>query len=169
MLNVPNLLSLSRIPLALVFLQDNLFFRAAALILAMLSDCLDGYLARKHRLVTPLGTSLDPLMDKFFVFFVLGILFKEGRLCSWEAIAMLCRDFSVIIFGCYLAWKGTLRAYQVRAIWSGKVTTFMQFTVLLGLTCRMAFPPIVFISFIIIGLLALVELYLQRTKTKVEG
>lgn len=169
MLTLPNILSILRIPLALAFLQDNLLYRVIALILAMATDALDGYLARKYRLTTPLGTVLDPLMDKFFVFFVLGIFISENKLNSWEAMAMLCRDFSVIIFVFYLTWKGNLSKYQPRAIYCGKVTTFMQFTVLLGLCFHITFPPFIFISFIVIGLFALVELYLERGKLRVEG
>lgn len=50
MFTLPNLISLTRLPLALVFLQENTFYRIAALILAMLSDALDGYYARRYDL-----------------------------------------------------------------------------------------------------------------------
>src|ERR1700761_9544100 len=103
MLTIPNLISLLRLPLALVFLQDNVFFRALALLLAMASDALDGYVARRYKETSRLGSVLDPLMDKFFVFFIMGVFYFEHRLSLWEAGTMLCRDISVILFGCYLA------------------------------------------------------------------
>jgi CDP-diacylglycerol---glycerol-3-phosphate 3-phosphatidyltransferase len=162
MITLPNCLSILRLPLALAFLQENVAYRILAIVLAMVSDWLDGYFARKYSLSSRLGTLLDPLMDKFFVFFVLEILINENRLTLLQAATMICRDFSVILFGFYLTWKGNLGKYQFRAIWCGKVTTFMQFTVLLGLTFRVAFPPWIFAIFIVLGLLALIELYTTR-------
>lgn len=168
MLTVPNMITLFRIPLALAFLHDSILWRVIALLLAMLSDGLDGYFARRLKKTSRIGTFLDPFSDKFFVFFVLTIFINENRISVEEAATMLCRDFSVILFGFYLAWKGTLGEYQFRAIWCGKITTAMQFIVLLGLSFQIIFPPFVYFVFIVIGLCALSELYLERTKLKIE-
>lgn len=162
MFTIPNFLSLLRIPLAMAFFQHNPLYRAIAIILALASDGLDGYLARRYNQSSKLGTLLDPLMDKFFVFFALGVLLEERRLEMWQAATMLCRDFSVILFGFYLAIRGKLASYQFSAIWCGKVTTVMQLLVLFGLTFTIPFPSIVFLSFAVLGLLALVELYSQK-------
>lgn len=168
MFTIPNFITLLRIPLALIFLQSNPFYRAIAVLLAMLSDGLDGYIARRFGKISRVGTFIDPIADKFFVIFILGTLLSENRLLPWEAATMLCRDFSVLIFGFYLAFKGTLKHYQFRAILCGKVMTALQFVVLFGLIFQVKFPPFVYILFIIIGLAALVELYLSRSKLKVE-
>lgn len=165
---LPNLITLIRLPLALAFLQDNITIRIAALIIAMLSDGLDGYLARRYGQITRIGTFLDPLADKLFVFFVLGVLLSEQRLLPWEAATMLCRDFSVMLFGIYLAYRGILGQYQFRAIWCGKLMTALQFIVLVGLTYEINFPPFVYFLFFFIGFMALVELYLERKKLKIE-
>lgn len=168
MLTLPNFITFLRFPLALAFFQENPLWRCLALILAMVSDALDGYFARRYGNISRFGTFLDPVADKFFVITALIVLVGENRLASWEAITMLCRDFSVIIFGCYLAFKGTLPEYQFRAIWCGKITTAMQLIVLFGLTCRIPLSPFVYVTFVALGLLALVELYLERAKLKVE-
>lgn len=169
MFTLPNLITLLRFPLALAFLQENPFYRAIAVLLAMLSDGLDGYIARRYDKISRFGTFIDPLADKFFVLFVLGIFLTEKRLLPWEAATMLCRDFSVLIFGTYLAFKGTLSQYQFRAIWCGKLMTALQFIVLFGLIFpNIYIPSFVFVLFILIGLSALVELYLDRSKLKVE-
>lgn len=169
MLTLPNLITLLRFPLALAFLQDNPYYRAIALLLAMLSDGLDGYLARRYGNISRFGTFIDPVADKLFVLFVLGIFLNENRLFPWEAATMLCRDISVVIFGVYLTCKGTLGQYQFRAILCGKLMTALQFTVLFGLIFHLDFPPFVYFLFVIIGLSALVELYLERSKLKVEN
>lgn len=169
MFTVPNFITLLRFPLALVLLQDNPFYRAIGLLLAMLSDGLDGYIARRYGKISRFGTFIDPLADKFFVLFALGTFLKEGSLLPWEAATMLCRDFSVLVFGAYLGLKGTLSEYQFRAIICGKIMTALQFIVLFGLIFHIQFPAFVFVLFIVIGLAALVELYLSRTKLKVES
>lgn len=164
---LPNFITLLRFPLTLAFLHDDIAWRAVALILAMLSDGLDGYIARQYGKISRFGTFLDPLADKLFVIFVLWIFIDEHRLTIPEALTMLCRDFSVIIFGFYLAWKGTLSQYQFRAILCGKITTALQFLVLFGLIFKIAIPSFIYITFIALGIAALGELYLERKKLKV--
>lgn len=148
-----------RLPLAFVFLQENPFFRALAIFLALATDGLDGFFARRYSLVNRVGTVLDPLMDKFFVFFVLSVLIRENRLSFEEAGFLICRDFSVIFYGLYLALRGRLMNYRFRAIWCGKITTVLQLTVLLGLTFQIAIPSYLFGVFALLGILALAELY----------
>ena len=129
-----NFLSLLRGPLALLFIYDNVFFRTFAILVALATDCLDGYLARRYRMTSQIGAFLDPLMDKFFVSFVVTVLLFEGNLKLWEALALISRDFAVLLFGLYIALRGTWANFQFRSIWSGKITTSLQFFVLLGLT-----------------------------------
>lgn len=158
-LTFSNFLSLLRGPLALFFLFDNPFYRSLAIILAMATDSLDGYLARRYRKTSQLGAFLDPLMDKFFVFFAVSIFILERDLKLWEALSLISRDFAVLIFGFYLALRGTWSNFQFRSIWSGKITTTLQFFVLLGLTFHLAMPLYIFLCFIVLGILALFELY----------
>src|ERR1700722_5041518 len=109
MLNLSNVLSLSRAALALVFLQENMVLRLIAIILAMISDVLDGYIARRLGTTSQFGAILDPIMDKFFVFFAGGILYLEGWLSGAGLLMLLSRDISLCIFGVYLVimrgWK----------------------------------------------------------------
>lgn len=159
MFNLANCLSLVRIPLALVFLQQNDILRIMGIVLALISDGLDGYVARRYKEVTQFGAILDPLMDKFFVFFALIILYGEDQVSMEQMASMLCRDFSVMFFGLYLMLKGMWAGYQFRSIWCGKITTVIQSMVLIGLSCHIRLPGVVFASFIILGILALFELY----------
>lgn len=156
---ISNILSFSRGPLAFLFLIDEPFYRAFAVVLAMITDCLDGFLARRCGNISRLGAILDPLMDKFFVFFAVGILMKQGHIEIWQALALISRDFAVLIFGFYLALKGTWSNFQFRSIWAGKITTTLQFFVLLGIIFGFTIPSFLFWSFIGLGFLALIELY----------
>lgn len=166
MFTYPNFLSLLRIPLAFVFLQENPFYRALAIVGALLTDGLDGYVARHFNQKGRIGTVLDPLTDKFFVFFVLFTLIGENRISFPEALILICRDFSVILYGFYLAWRGRLFAYQFGAIWCGKITTVLQFTVLLALSFGLSIPSYLYGVFILLGILALAELYKTDKKRR---
>jgi CDP-diacylglycerol---glycerol-3-phosphate 3-phosphatidyltransferase len=158
MRNISNGLSLLRGPLALIFLIENATLRLAALIVAMLSDVLDGYLARKLSSVTRLGTILDPAMDKFFVFFALGICLIEGKLEVWQACSMISRDFFLCVFGLYLGVSGHWRTYQCKAARWGKATTALQFFILIALTLHFSISWYTYFLFILFGALAFIEL-----------
>lgn len=165
LLNLSNILSLSRAGFALAFLQENPFIRLLAIALAMLSDFLDGYIARRQRMTTSFGAVLDPLMDKFFVFFAGGVFYLEKKITGLELGALLSRDVSICLFGLFLGavkgWKG----YECKAIWWGKLTTVAQFTFLIGLTLNMRFPYYVYIIFVVMAGFAFMELLFRYRRT----
>lgn len=154
-----NILSFIRGPLALLFLSDNVFYRGLAVLLAMITDGLDGYLARRLKMTSRLGTTLDPLMDKFFVLFILAVFLKEHRIQAWEAMAMLSRDFAILIFGFYLTLSKSWSTFRFKSIWSGKITTVLQFFILWELTFQLNVSHWLYISLILLGISALIELY----------
>ncbi len=166
MLSLSNGLSFLRAPLALLFLVDSITWRVVAIVLAMITDSVDGYLARRYRSASQFGAILDPAMDKFFVFFGLGVLLMEDRLELWQAGAMLSRDFFLCIFAIYLSLKGNLQAYQYRAIRWGKVTTASQFLLLIGLSLHLSFPWFIYLLFIFLGCLAFFELLQVKQEKK---
>jgi CDP-diacylglycerol--glycerol-3-phosphate 3-phosphatidyltransferase len=158
MLSLSNGLSFLRAPLALLFLAESTALRLIAILLAMFTDSIDGYLARRYRSASQFGAILDPAMDKFFVFFALGILMKEGSITTWQAGAMVSRDFFLCIFGVYLSLSGKWHAYECRAIRWGKATTALQFFVLIALTLQYIVSPYIYYVFILFGCLAFLEL-----------
>jgi CDP-diacylglycerol---glycerol-3-phosphate 3-phosphatidyltransferase len=159
MFTLPNVLSLLRLPLAFIFLQQNSMVRAIAIVLALITDGLDGYIARRYRITNRLGTILDPFTDKFFVIFVLSVYISEHKLSWGDAACLLSRDFSVLLYGLYLALKGKLKNSQFRAIWSGKITTVLQLTLILFLTFSIEIWPFVYIISLVLGIAAFAELY----------
>lgn len=162
MITLPNFLSFLRIPLAFFFLFHDPFLRAIALLAAMATDFLDGYLARRYQMGSKIGTLLDPFADKFFVLFGLAIFYQEHSILLWEAFSMLSRDVSVIFFALYLLFSGRISTYKIRAIWSGKIATTFQLIVLSGLVMNIPIPQAVYLLFLPLGALALGELYMLR-------
>jgi CDP-diacylglycerol--glycerol-3-phosphate 3-phosphatidyltransferase len=159
MFNLSNSLSLLRAPLALLFLFQNPTVRLIAILLAMLTDSIDGYLARRWHTTSKFGAVLDPAMDKFFVAFCIGVLFSEHRLEFWQALMMISRDFALCLFGLYLSLSGLWHSYKFRSIRWGKITTAMQFIVLGTLTLSYTIPALLYPIFVIFALLALFELF----------
>jgi len=159
MLNLSNSLSLLRAPLAFLFLIESPTVRLIAILLAMITDSIDGYVARKWKTTTRFGAVLDPAMDKFFVVFCLGVLLSEHRLLPWQGLMMISRDFALCLFGLYLSLSGLWHSYEFRAIRWGKITTALQFVVLIALTWGYTIPWYLYGAFVVFAGLALVELF----------
>ncbi len=97
-LNLPTLLTLSRIVLIPVFVFSVYFhpiFGALVFSIASLTDFLDGYFARRSGDITKFGIILDPIADKFLVISALIVLVDMERLAAWIAIIIIVREFLV--------------------------------------------------------------------------
>lgn len=160
MITISNSLSFFRAPLAFLFLQENLSLRLCAIVLAALTDCVDGYLARKYRSASRFGAILDPAMDKFFVYFALAVFYQEGKIASWEIATMLSRDFFLCLYGLLMLATRRWKSIVFRSVRWGKITTALQFAVLVGLVLGISLPWIAFGAFVAMGWLAFLELFL---------
>jgi len=129
MLNLPNFLTLIRIvtvPVFLVLLSSGLYLEALMLlILAGLTDALDGAVARFTGQQTPLGTYLDPVADKLLAmssFVVLGLI---GSLPFWLVVLVLTRDI-IIILGYGMIYFLVGERLEVQPSFIGKINTLLQ-------------------------------------------
>lgn len=102
---------------------------AFVFIVAAASDGLDGYIARKHRLITNFGTFLDPLADKLLVSAVLISLVEMHRLPAWIAILIISREFSVTGLRLIAAAEGVVLSASKLAKWK----TFTQIVAMVAL------------------------------------
>jgi CDP-diacylglycerol--glycerol-3-phosphate 3-phosphatidyltransferase len=100
--NLPNAITFSRLVMTAAFVvavsQRSLPGYGIGLVLfvvAAISDFVDGYLARKMGLVTPLGKLMDPLADKILVSAAF-VFFTERGLCPvWVTALIIGREFLV--------------------------------------------------------------------------
>lgn len=100
--NLPNAITLSRLVLTVIFVAGTGAGSFAGHLIALISftlaaasDWLDGYLARKLGLVTPLGKLLDPLADKILVCAAF-VYFSAASLCPvWITALIIGREFMV--------------------------------------------------------------------------
>lgn len=153
-----NSLSLLRGPLAILFMSGDPFVRIWALALAVLTDVFDGYLARLSKTTSRFGAMIDPLMDKFFVFFILSIFIMEKKLLPFQALAFVSRDLFLLLFALYLTATRGWKRQKFHAIFWGKVSTALQFSVLIALTMGVILPWSVYGLFSVLGFLCFVEL-----------
>lgn len=113
-LNLPNLLTFSRLGLIPVFValsaldQSPTVAVAVASVfgLASLTDWLDGYVARRRHQITDLGKLLDPVADKLLVLAALVVLVEADRAPGWLVILLLAREFAVTALRAVAAMGG---------------------------------------------------------------
>ncbi|MDE0299807.1 MAG: CDP-alcohol phosphatidyltransferase family protein [Candidatus Poribacteria bacterium] len=132
---VSNLLSLSRLVLApFIYLSIVHYERTITLALgslAVLTDLLDGYVARRFKLPSDLGKILDPIADKLVIGAALfGLVHsKHYDFPLWVFGLVVIRDVFIIVGSTYLA-------YQVRFVtrsnrWGKCATVFLSIALIL--------------------------------------
>jgi CDP-diacylglycerol--glycerol-3-phosphate 3-phosphatidyltransferase len=126
--NLPNRITLSRLLLAIVFfiLLSHRHFNVALVIffVAVITDWLDGYLARKWDLSTDLGRIVDPFVDKVIICgaFIIFINIAKDVIEPWMVIVIVAREFFVSSIRGFSESKGVKFASNM---W-GKTKMFIQ-------------------------------------------
>jgi CDP-diacylglycerol--glycerol-3-phosphate 3-phosphatidyltransferase len=146
-LNLPNALSLVRVflaPLVLLFLSLRIkspvpflsglengpawgdLLAGGVFIIAALTDSLDGYIARRWKLVTTLGKFIDPLADKVLVIAAMVALVELQRIPAWIVVVIITREFVVTGLRLVAAAEGVV----IAASRGGKIKTVFQIVAL---------------------------------------
>jgi cardiolipin synthase len=140
---IPNLLSMLRLalvpPFLVLIIVGDYVAALIVLIVASLTDLLDGYLARRLNQVTRLGQLLDPAADRLYIFAALLGLAAHGLVPWWIVIVIVARDVFLLVLGVVLAnhGYGPLPVHQL-----GKVATFALFFGLPVIMLGLAFPVV---------------------------
>jgi cardiolipin synthase len=129
-MNIPNLLSLSRIFLIPVFLYllflPNVWSKVAALfvfIVASITDILDGWTARTLKQESELGKFLDPLADKFLVIATLiSFVIIDPLISPWMILVIFGRDLLITV----MRYAGIKKGLALRTSRFGKIKTGFQ-------------------------------------------
>ncbi len=124
----PNTLSVIRLVLAATFPVIAPGWRLPAVVVAALTDWLDGFVARRWQVGSAAGQLLDAVADKLFVLSVLVTMASTDLLAWWQVPLVIARDLVVALVMLYVAfrrkWNSVQRMVPRRA---GKVTTALQF------------------------------------------
>jgi CDP-diacylglycerol--glycerol-3-phosphate 3-phosphatidyltransferase len=141
--NLPNALTVLRIflvPLLVVVLltrfEGHVYFGAAIFGLAVLTDYLDGFFARRRNEVTRLGILLDPLADKLLTAAAFLSLVEMGLVPAWVVMIILARELAVTALRNAAAGRGVL----IRASGLGKGKMVAQVTAILLLLLSRPLP-----------------------------
>lgn len=140
-LNLANRITLIRVilvPLFMFFLlvgsNHNLIYKVFALIIfiiAAITDCLDGYIARKNKVITKFGKIVDPLADKLLVSSALISLVAMEEISPWIAIIIIGREFAVTGLRVVAASEGKVIAASKWGKWKTNLQIFAIIAVIL--------------------------------------
>ena len=134
--NIPNILTLGRIaviPIVALMLWEKPgefptptegIIACVIFVIAMITDVIDGYLARKWNLVSPMGAYLDPLADKLMVATVLIMLIPLGWAPAWVIAVLICREMTITGLRSIASQQG----FTLAASPMGKLKTAYQST-----------------------------------------
>jgi CDP-diacylglycerol--glycerol-3-phosphate 3-phosphatidyltransferase len=125
--SIPNIISLSRVGLAVAFvLEHSPTARMWIVLAAGVTDMLDGWLARRAGLTSRFGALIDPFADRVFALVAVATFVYEGSLTTLQYFIMIFRDLMTAVG--FLVAKSVpgLRPVEFRARWSGKAVTALQ-------------------------------------------
>ena len=119
------ILRLVFIPLfAILEIEKDYGWALAVLAVAIISDSLDGILARHLHQESTVGVALDPIADKFLMATAFLLLAFRGALPWWITIVVLSRDVGLIITALLITLIAGYRPFRPSLL--GKVSTFFQ-------------------------------------------
>ncbi|KAH3906554.1 hypothetical protein HBI56_117170 [Parastagonospora nodorum] len=150
--NLPNFLTLTRLiatpMVGYLIIHDQHLYAFSLFTYAAVSDLLDGWIARKWKLQTVVGSVVDPMADKFLMTTLVTCLAVNGSLPMPLFALILGRDVSLAVSALYYRyaslpapktmaryWDFSLPSAEVHPTGISKFNTFLQLTLLGTLLC----------------------------------
>ncbi len=174
---IPNIITsirlISTIPLALYIYFSGIhnMWPLVFFILIIITDFLDGYIARHYNMVTELGKVLDPIVDKCLVIFT-TIALLLNKTIPFYSLFIYIRDIIVAIGGYVLMYK---KKMIIPADIFGKIKTVLHFLAL-AVVLYLGKWNIYSLILLILGLLTLIpeailvyKKYLNPKKEQING
>ena len=131
--SIPNIITLVRIalivPIAWLLLDERYLAGLVILVIAGLSDALDGALARRFSWASSFGAYADPFADKLLVGTMFVILVWQSHVPLWLAAVAISRDV-IIMFGA-LAYGFLFEKVELNPTFISKLNTAMQIAMLI--------------------------------------
>jgi CDP-diacylglycerol--glycerol-3-phosphate 3-phosphatidyltransferase len=175
LLTLPNILSLLRLLLVIPFVTVMLSGLPSARIwgiaiigLAVLTDYLDGMLARKLDCESQWGRILDPLADKVGIAAVAFVLVIVGDLPLWFFLALAARDVLILLGGVVLKARIGLVLPSIRTgKWAVNVFTVTLLAALVGAQ-GMVLDALIGISlaFLVVSFVLYVRIFNRELRTR---
>jgi phosphatidylglycerophosphate synthase len=154
--NLPNVISLSRVVLALAFvLVSEPWDRIALIAVAGFTDFMDGWFARHDKSESTAGALLDPLADRIFVLVAISTYLVEGQLTTAQYFIFLTRDLATAAGFIVAKIIPTLRPAVFRARMLGKIVTVLQ---LIALVTIVVMPELTDVMVAAIGVVSVASI-----------
>ncbi|MCR9292875.1 MAG: CDP-diacylglycerol--glycerol-3-phosphate 3-phosphatidyltransferase [bacterium] len=140
--NVPNTLSLIRLVMAFavgILIEIGMYRLSAVLfIVAVLTDAVDGWWARRFNQVTKLGRILDPFVDKIIITAALVALTgtPNSQVSPWMVTLIIGREFLVTSLRAMI--EGAGGDFSARQL--GKLKMVFQCLAVVSSLCLLAMP-----------------------------
>jgi cardiolipin synthase len=112
------------VPLIWLIATDRVHAAFWLLVVAGMSDLLDGYIAKNFNARTELGAYLDPIADKTLLDGIYLALALAGWLPLWLALLVVARDVLIVLGVVLIQRRNPL--YRARPLLIGKINTFAQ-------------------------------------------
>ena len=155
------------IPAALTLLADMRWATFAIGVVGILSDLLDGYVARVRNEISDLGKILDPLADKICVGGVVVAMLILGELPVWFVAVVMARDLLIVIGGIVIERR---TGEVVPSNYPGKAAALTMAITLLLIVAQVDQGWVTPFFWITLGLLAIsLVLYVRRAMTILAG
>lgn len=153
---IPNIISLSRLLLALGFVvMHGRWERTAIIIIAAVTDVMDGWMARRENGSTLTGALIDPFADRVFVLAAVSAYLIAGWLTTPQFLVFLARDIATAVGFVVARFIPGLTASAFRARALGKSVTVLQMALLLAV---LQWPAAVQLLIIMIGILSAISI-----------
>jgi cardiolipin synthase (CMP-forming) len=139
---VPNQITLLRLGFLPIFLTLIAYqrYRWALLVLVVagLSDAIDGLLARRLNQRSSLGAYLDPIADKLLLSSSFIILAYKTRIAWWTTIIVISRDILMLTVATVIILISGYRPFPPSIL--GKLTTFFEIVLVFTVVLTAAYP-----------------------------
>lgn len=130
-MNLPNILTLSRIGFAAIIVclllnesTTSYILAAVFFLIASITDFYDGYLAKKMNLISDFGKIMDPIADKVLMLSIFCVIAHIGIIAWWMVIVIALREIIITIDRLRSMKKGQVLAAEK----AGKIKTVFQMT-----------------------------------------
>ncbi len=167
-MGLANKITIARILLVPFFLymlwEKNVPISVILFSIIMFGDILDGYVARKFKEVSKLGTVLDSIADRIVMIPTFIILILKYDIPLIPSLLVLTRDFIYIIGLILLLFVKDRKKYIVQPIKLGKLTTLMLTAT--AISIFLGFYEYIFISITIVLSITSAILYVKRAFEK---
>lgn len=164
-MNLPNLLTISRFLLIPAFLLVVFYRPASSLgllwgmfifVLAGITDLLDGYIARRYKMITNWGKLMDPLADKSMLMTVLVSLWILELIPLFVVVVVIVKEV-LLILGAAFLYKS--KKVVVQANYFGKVASLVFFLAVVAVIFDLPYYEGILIAAVVVTLVALIQYF----------